>query len=199
MRYPVDQKAETHERILDAAARSFREHGSGGQGIAKLMKNLGLTHGGFYKHFESKEDLYVDAIRRGLEESWERMNAAAKAAPKGCELRAIIEHYLSVEHLRSVGGGCVIAALAQEIGRQPLLIRARINEVMRGYMNRLLPFFPGRSMAEKRRQFFLVFPGMAGVLMTARAITDGSLQKEIVENARKFYIDAFATHREGIV
>ena len=66
MRYPVEQKAETHERIIEAAARSFREHGSEGQGVARLMKDAGLTHGGFYRHFESKEDLYVDAITKAF-------------------------------------------------------------------------------------------------------------------------------------
>jgi TetR/AcrR family transcriptional repressor of nem operon len=63
MRYPVEQKAETHDRIVEASARSFREHGSEGQGIAKLMKDLGLTHGGFYKHFESKEDRWRQSLQ----------------------------------------------------------------------------------------------------------------------------------------
>ena len=124
MRYPEDQKAETHKKIVEAAARSFREHGLEGLGIAALMKDLGLTHGGFYKHFESKEDLFVDAVQRGLEEIRDQMLAAAHAAPKGQELRAIIDYYLSIEHLHHLGGGCVIAALGQEISRQPLAVRA---------------------------------------------------------------------------
>jgi TetR/AcrR family transcriptional regulator, transcriptional repressor for nem operon len=99
MRYPVEQKAETHERIVDAAARSFREHGSEAQGVARLMKDVGLTHGGFYRHFESKEELYVDAIARGFQEAADRMVAVAAKAPHGEQLRAIIEHYLSMEHL----------------------------------------------------------------------------------------------------
>jgi TetR/AcrR family transcriptional repressor of nem operon len=131
------------------------------------MKELGLTHGGFYRHFESKEDLYVDAITRAFERAVEQMTAVAKAAPRGKELRAIIDHYLSVEHLEHVGSGSAIAALAPEIARQPVAVRSRINSAMRNYMVRLLPFVPGSNAAEKRRNFLVLFPGMAGVLMTA--------------------------------
>jgi TetR/AcrR family transcriptional regulator, transcriptional repressor for nem operon len=192
MRYPVEQKAETHERIIDAAARSFRELGSEGQGLAQLMKNLGLTHGGFYRHFESKEDLYVDAITRGFQEAADRMVAAAARAPQGKQLRAIIEHYLSVEHLEDPGGGCVLSTLAAEIARQRPAVRARINAAMKSYRERLLPFFPGNDDAEKRRKFIVVFPGMAGVLMTARAMTDPAASKETLSVAKRFYIHAFA-------
>ena len=192
MRYPVEQKGETHERIVDAAARSFRELGFDGQGVAQLMKDLGLTHGGFYRHFESKEDLFVDAITRGFQEAADRMLAAAARAPQGKKLRAIIEHYLSVEHLEDPGGGCVLATLAAEIARQRPALRARVNAVMKAYRERLLPFFPGNDDAEKRRQFIVLFPGMAGVLMTARAMTDAAARQETLAAAKHFYIGAFA-------
>ena len=192
MRYPIEQKAETHERIIDAAARSFREHGSEGQGVAQLMKDAGLTHGGFYRHFESKEDLYVDAIARGFQQAADRMLAAAAKAPQGEQLRAIIEHYLSLEHLEDPGGGCVLPTLAAEIGRQSPAVRARINAAMKSYRERLLPFFPGDDDAEKRRQFIVLFPAMAGVLMTARAMTDPAARQETLAVARRFYIYVFA-------
>jgi TetR/AcrR family transcriptional repressor of nem operon len=192
MRYPIEQKAETHEKIIDTAARSFREHGSEGQGIAQLMKDAGLTHGGFYRHFESREDLYVDAVARGFQQAADRMLAAAAKAPQGAQLRAIIEHYLSLEHLEDPGGGCVLPALAAEIGRQSPAVRARINIAMKSYRERLLPFFPGEEDAEKRRQFIVLFPAMAGVLMTARAMTDLVARKETLAVARRFYLNAFA-------
>lgn len=191
MRYPVEQKAETHDRIIDAAARSFREHGSEGQGVARLMKDLGLTHGGFYRHFESKEDLFVQAIAKGFQESADRMLAAAAKAPPGQQLRAIIEHYLRLEHLEDPGSGCVLATLAAEIARQRPSVRARINAAMKSYRERLLPFFPGHDDAEKRRRFIVLFPAMAGVLMTARAMTDPAARKETLSVARRFYISAF--------
>ena len=195
MRYPIEHKAETHERIVGAAARSFRELGSEGQGIAQLMKELGLTHGGFYRHFDSKEDLYVDAITRGFQEAGDRMVAAAAGAPRGKQLRAIIEHYLSVEHLEDPGGGCVLSTLAAEIARQRPAVRARINAAMKSYRERLLPFFPGNDDAEKRRQFIVLFPAMAGVLMTARAMTDPAARKETLSVAKRFYIRSFAKRK----
>ncbi|MGA7235849.1 MAG: TetR/AcrR family transcriptional regulator [Bryobacteraceae bacterium] len=192
MRYPVEQKAETHERIIDAAARSFREHGAEGQGLARLMKDIGLTHGGFYRHFESREDLLVDAIARGFQETADGMLAAAAKAPQGGQLRAIIEHYLSLEHLENPGSGCVLSTLASEIARQRPVVRARINAAMKSYRERLLPFFPGNDDAERRRRFIVLFPSMAGVLMTARAMTDPVARKETLSAARRFFISAFA-------
>src|SRR5580704_13034969 len=115
MRYPADHKSETHEKILAAASRSFREHGSESNGIGGVMKELGLTKGGFYRHFDSKGDLYAEAVARAFEEMGDRLVATAKAAPKGQALRAMIENYLSTEHLNDPGTGCAIAALAPEL------------------------------------------------------------------------------------
>ena len=195
MRYPAAQKAETHEKIIAAAARSFREHGSEGEGVAQLMKDVGLTHGGFYRHFDSKEDLYVDAIARGFQGAADGMIAAAANAPRGEQLRAIIKRYLSVEHLEDPGGGCVLATLAAEIARQRPAVRARINSAMKAYRERLLPFLPGKDSAEKKRQFMVLFPAMAGVLMTARAISEPAERKEVLSVARRFYIGAFAEQK----
>jgi TetR/AcrR family transcriptional repressor of nem operon len=195
MRYPAEQKAETHEKIIDAAARSFREHGSEGEGVARLMKDIGLTHGGFYRHFESKEDLFVDAIARGFQDAADGMIAAAAHAPRGKQLRVIIERYLSMEHLEHPGGGCVLSTLAAEIARQRPAVRARINAAMKSYRERLLPFLPGNDPAEKRRQFMVLFPSMAGVLMTARTKSDPAERKEILSVARRFYIGAFAEQK----
>jgi TetR/AcrR family transcriptional repressor of nem operon len=159
------------------------------------MKDVGLTHRGFYRHFESKEDLYVDAITRGFQQAADKMLAAAGRAPQGEQLRAIIERYLSMEHLEDPGSGCVLSTLAAEIGRQRPEVRARINAAMKSYRERLLPFHPGSDDAEKRRQFIVLFPAMAGVLMTARPMTDSAARKEILSVARRFYISAFADQK----
>jgi len=192
MRYPAEQKAETHEKIVNAAAQWFRERGSQGGGIASLMQDLCLTHGGFYRHFESKEDLYVQAITRALQQAGDRMVAAAKAAPKGQQLRAIIESYLSAEHVERIGQGCTIAALAPEIARQPSSVRTKVNAALKAYMNRLLPFVPGENAIEKRRNLFTLFSSMAGVLMMARTITEPARRKESLNAARRFFSEAFA-------
>jgi len=195
MRYPAEQKAETRKKIINAAARSFRERGSEGEGVARLMKDVGLTHGGFYRHFESKEDLYVDAIAKGFQQAADGMIAAVATAPRGEQLRTLIERYLSVGHLEDPGGGCVLSTLAAEIARQRPAVRARINAAMNAYRERLRPFLPGKNDAEKRRQFMLLFPSMAGVLMTARAMNDPAARKEILSVARRFYIGAFVEQK----
>lgn len=159
------------------------------------MKDLGLTHGGFYRHFESKEELYVDAIVRSFQKVADGMIAAAAKAPRGQQLRVIIERYLSMEHLENPGAGCVLPTLAAEIARQHPAVKARINTAMKSYRDRLLPFIPGKSETEKRRTFMVLFPAMAGVLMTARAMTDPEARKEALAVARRFYIQTFAEQK----
>jgi TetR/AcrR family transcriptional repressor of nem operon len=192
MRYPAEQKAETREKILVAAARSFREHGSEMNGIGQVMKELGLTKGGFYRHFESKGDLYAAAVARAFEELGGRMVAVAEAAPKGAELRAVIEHYLSARHLNAPGIGCPLAALASEIARQPLEIRKRINQSMLGYGERMLRYIQGRTVEDKRARVFILFSGMAGVLVAARALRDRHGRERMLAAARSFYVETFA-------
>lgn len=197
MRYPAEQKAETHEKILATAARSFRKHGSERNGIGQVMKELGLTKGGFYRHFDSKGDLYAAALARALEELGNRMIAVAEAeaAPEDKRLRVMIEDYLSAKHLNTPGTGCPLAALAPEIARQPLEIRKRINQSMLALRERLLPYIPGHTVEEKRAHFFDLFPGMAGVLVTARAIADRHGRERMLAAARSFYLEAFGSDK----
>lgn len=192
MRYPAEQKAETREKILSTAARSFREHGSEMNGIGQVMKELGLTKGGFYRHFENKGDLYATAVARAFEESGDRLVAVAEAAPKGAGLRAVIEHYLSARHLNAPGVGCPLAALASEIARQPLEVRKRINQSMLGYGERMFPYIPGRTVEDKRARVLILFSGMAGVLAAARAIADPQGRERMLAAARSFYVGTFA-------
>jgi TetR/AcrR family transcriptional repressor of nem operon len=197
VRYPAEQKAETHEKIVAAAARSFREHGAEMNGIGQVMKELGLTKGGFYRHFESKGDLYAAAVARAFEELGGRMVAVAEAAPKGAGLRAVIEHYLSAKHLNAPGAGCPLAALAPETARQPLEVRKRINESMRAYADRMLPYISGSTVDEKRARVFILFAGMAGILVAARGLADRQGRERMLAAARSFYLEAFAPDRAG--
>jgi TetR/AcrR family transcriptional repressor of nem operon len=192
MRYPSEQKAETHEKILATAARSFREHGSEMNGIGRVMKELGLTKGGFYRHFESKDDLYAAAVARAFDELGDRMVAVAEAAPEGAGLRAVIEHYLSAKHLNAPGAGCPLAALAPEIARQSIKVRKRTNQAMAGYAERMLRWIPGRTVEQKRARVFILFSGMAGVLVAARAIADQQGRERMLAAARSFYVETFA-------
>jgi TetR/AcrR family transcriptional repressor of nem operon len=195
MRYPVEQKAETREKILSTAARSFREHGSELNGIGHVMKELGLTKGGFYRHFKSKGDLYGAAIARAFEEQSNRMVAVAEAAPKGAGLRTVIEQYLSAKHLSAPGSGCPLAALAAEFARQPLQVRKRIHRSMSAYGERMLLWIPGATVEEKRSRALILFSGMAGALVAVRAIADPQAREHALAAARSFYVEAFAGSR----
>jgi TetR/AcrR family transcriptional repressor of nem operon len=191
VRYPAEQKAETREKIIAQAARSFREHGGENNGIGSVMKAVGLTKGGFYRHFESKDDLYVEAVARAFDELGAGMVEAAKSAPQGQQLRAIIERYLSPEHLNAPGRGCVLAALGPELARQPLAVRKRINQIQQRHRERLVPFIPGETFDEKYATCSLLFPAMAGVLVSARATVDQTARERMLARARKFFIESF--------
>jgi TetR/AcrR family transcriptional repressor of nem operon len=197
MRYPAEQKAETHRKIVATAARSFRENGSDANGIGQVMKELGLTKGGFYRHFESKGDLYAAAVARAFEELGNRLVAVAEGASKGGELRAVIDDYLSEKHLNAPGTGCPLAALAPEIARQPFKIRKRINQAMLAFRDRLLPYIPGHTVEERQGRFFVLFPGMAGILVAARAIVEPRGRERMLAAARSFYLETFAPDEAG--
>src|SRR5437868_10095229 len=162
MRYSLEHKAQNHEKILSVAARSFRERGGDSSGIGIVMKKVGLKKGGFYRHFKSKDDLFVEAVARALDETGEGLVKAATSAPKGQALRAIIERYLSVGHANSPGTGCVRAALGPELARKPLSVRKRIEVLLEAYRERFVPFMPGKTREEKQTKIRLLFPSMAG-------------------------------------
>jgi TetR/AcrR family transcriptional repressor of nem operon len=174
------------------AARSIREHGGDSSGIGTVMKKVGLTKGGFYRHFKSKDDLFVEAVARALDELGRDMVEVAKSAPEGHALRAIIERYLSARHANSLGMGCVVAALGPEFGRKPLAVRKRIEALLDAYRERLLPFVPGRTREQKVAKFHLLFPSMAGVLTRARVSSDPQERERMLGEARNFFIKSFA-------
>ena len=173
------------------AARSFRERGGDTSGIGTVMKKVGLKKGGFYRHFKSKDDLFVEAVARALDETGRGMVEVARSVPEGQALRAIIERYLSVGHLNSPGTGCVRAALGPELARKPVLVRRRIERLLEAYRERFLPFMPGRTLEERQAKTRLLFPSMAGVLMMARVSPDPRRREQVLMEARKVFIKCF--------
>jgi TetR/AcrR family transcriptional regulator, transcriptional repressor for nem operon len=191
MRYSREHKTENHEKILFVAARTIREHGGDTSGIGTVMKKAGLTKGGFYRHFASKDDLFVEALARAFDEMGNGMLEAARSAPEGQALRAIIERYLSAGHANSPGMGCVLAALGPELARKPLSVRKRIEAVREAYRERLLPFVPGQTRKEKLTKFQLLFPSMAGVLTSVRMTLSPEKREQMLIEARSFFIKRF--------
>jgi len=192
MRYSREHKAQNHEKILSLAARAFRERGGDSSGIGTVMKKVGLTKGGFYRHFKSKDDLLVEAVSLALDEMGTGMVEAAKAAPEGQALRAIIERYLSTAHANSLGTGCVLSALGPELARKPLSVRKRIETSLDAYRERLLPFAPGQTREEKLMKLQLLLSSMAGVLTRVRVTSSPQRREQMLAEARKFFVKSFA-------
>ncbi|MGH9324597.1 MAG: TetR/AcrR family transcriptional regulator, partial [Vicinamibacteria bacterium] len=162
--------------------------GGVGVPIADLMRELRLTHGGFYRHFRGKEQLFEEALLASLAQAAAKMKAAAERAPAGHELEAIITAYLSAEHCANPADGCPVAALAAEIARLGKSTRAALDRALRDHAAALSRFMPGDSSAERKRTAMVLFAGMAGALNLARAAADESLRQAILEDARAFYV-----------
>jgi TetR/AcrR family transcriptional repressor of nem operon len=190
MRYSAQHKEQTHARLVKKAAEQFRRRGVQGIGIAKLMGKLGLTHGGFYAHFDNKSELVAAAARKIFKEAITQIEAAAAAAPKGRELTAIISDYLSAGH-RDTTQGCLLPSLAGEMARQPQTVRKALTQAFDEYANKISKYMPGPSDEERRSQARLLFSGMAGTMMVARAVSDRELSDTILAQGREFYISIF--------
>src|SRR5215468_854723 len=149
MRYPVHQKQETRERIVRAASRHFRDRGGEGVAIADLMGKLNLTHGGFYKHFDSKEQLFAEAVAKSFEDVRAKFKEVVEKAPPEGRLKVFIEQYLSLDHCANPDSGCPLAALASEIARYPSAVRVKIDRALRDHINRLSGLLPGATEKER--------------------------------------------------
>ena len=190
MRYPADHKQRTRERIVKAAARRFRSRGSENAAIGDLMRDLKLTHGGFYRHFHSKEDLFAQAFEHSLQDVRRRFLAAAEQAPAGGELKALIDTYLDVAHCANTADGCPVAALASEVARRPRASRAAFQRILANHVRLIARHVPGDSDEERERKAMMLFTGMAGTLTVARVVTDARRCGRMLEAAKKFYLDA---------
>lgn len=191
MRYAAEHKQETRERIVHTASRHLRRRGHSGVGIADLMSKLKLTHGGFYKHFGSKEELLAEAITKAFEETENRYTEAVNKAKPGAELKTLIENYLSMEHCANPGEGCPMAALASEIGRLPKSVRDKIDKAIKQRMKRTARLLPGKTEKERERNCIALMSGMIGTLNVARALTDPAARKAVLDASKDFYIKSF--------
>ena len=191
MRYPPEHKAEVHQKIVKDASRRIRSEGITGAAVTAVMQDAGLTHGGFYKHFESKDDLLLEALREAFGEIADRLAVAAEHSPPGTAWKAIVKAYLSPEHCDHVEFGCPVAALAPELARADQAMQAPILEQLVQYPTRLQPFMPGRRAGDKERAFFAIFSTMIGAVALARMIPDPAARAKVLTSARDFLLDSF--------
>ena len=191
MRYEREHKARTHERILKSASRQFRAQGLSGPGVVKVMKASGLTHGGFYKHFRSKEELLVAAVDESVRDIGAKLIAWAKQARPGEAWREIVKKYLSIEHCEHPDMGCPIAALAPDIARTAPPVRRKILGSMEAYRKQLVEFMPGKSSSEKEKNFTLIFTAMLGALSIARTMSDVESKQRILGLVRDHLLSSY--------
>jgi TetR/AcrR family transcriptional repressor of nem operon len=191
MRYRPEHKVETHQKIVKDASRRVRAEGITGAAVAAVMRDAGLTPGGFYKHFENKDELLIEALGEGFQEIADRMAGAGEQSQPGAAWKAIVKTYLSPEHCDHVERGCPLAALAPELARADKAMKGKVLDEMTKYKNRLLPFMPGRRVADKERAFFAIFSTMLGAVGMARIMPDQAARASALASARDFLLRSF--------
>lgn len=180
MKVSREQAALNRERIVEVAGKLFRERGYDGIGVADLMKGAGLTHGGFYGHFASKEDLLAEATARGLEAAVERWRRTAEKSPETA-LSKIGRSYLSKTHVEQPALGCSITALGADVARLGPAARHAVTCGARGQIGVLEQLMPGDDAATRRQQALVTYAGMIGAVVLARAVDDPALSAEVLQ------------------
>jgi TetR/AcrR family transcriptional regulator, transcriptional repressor for nem operon len=179
MKVSREQMAENRRRILEVASRLFRDKGFDAVSVAEVMKAAGLTHGGFYGHFSSKDDLIAQTLTHVL----------AADTGGGGGLRAYVDDYLSPRHRDNCAGGCPTAGLAAAIRHQTPAARSAMTEGLRSQIDRIGKALPELDVADRRRAAIGSFAAMVGAVILARAIDDPAFSDEVLEQTRA-WVDA---------
>jgi TetR/AcrR family transcriptional repressor of nem operon len=181
MRVSRAQAEENRARVIDVASRLFRKHGFDGIGLADLMKGAGLTQGGFYKQFASKEDLVAQACARAvalMQDRWREFVARDSEKP----LASLVRSYLSVEHRNAMEEGCAIAALGADAARAGPEVRAPLEDGVEAYLGYLEALLP-QDAPNRRERAMAVASTMIGALVLSRSVNDETLSKAILDAA----------------
>jgi len=181
MRVSREQAAENRERIIAAAAALFREKGYDGIGVADIMQAADLTHGGFYGHFKSKDDLAAQASRAALAKSATRWTQLASGEQP---FAALVKSYLSSDHRDGAAAGCCLSALGMDAARRGRPVRTAFREGLMRLVGILMTALPG-AKAARRRRALAVMAQLVGAIVLARAVDDPALSDEILAAARQ--------------
>lgn len=179
------RKQQTHEQIVQTAARRFRESGVDGVSIANLMKEAGLTHGGFYKHFESRDDLVAEALACALDASAQRQQTTQAAS-----LERFVQGYLSPAHRDAVGEGCAMAALVNDVARSSDDARTLYTEHFNHTLDKVGDLI-GNDDAQARAKAIVIFSALSGALGIARALNDEALSAQVLGQVSRYLIEQF--------
>jgi TetR/AcrR family transcriptional repressor of nem operon len=183
MRYGKEHKAETRKRVVDAAARRFRKDGIEATGVVDLMADAGLTHGGFYAHFASKENLVKEALQAAALKSRERLQrriSEARAAGRD-PLEAFVTNYLTTLHRDRPDNGCSVAALGSEIARHPRKTKEAFTEGLTQTMEMIAGALPETITTGRTEKAYAIFSILIGALQLSRAVSDAKMSQSIID------------------
>ncbi|MBB5317695.1 TetR/AcrR family transcriptional regulator [Tunturibacter empetritectus] len=181
MRYPAAETAEKHARILEEASRLFRERGFSGVSVSEIMKATGLTHGPFYNHFDSKEELMAESVLHGFKNTLDGLNATNETAKGRAEY---VKRYLSAAHRDAPGMGCTMASLSAETRHEPQ-VRGVFTDRLKAVIEAVATHFPWPSRRSARGDAIRMMASMVGAMILARAVEDERFSDEILSEVRK--------------
>jgi len=174
-------KDESHDRIVQVAAARFRETGVDGVGVADLMKDAGLTHGGFYRHFDSRDELVAEAIERALMEGGRVVEALANS--KHSSLATLVDGYLSAAHRDGLAASCAVTTLAGDVARSNDRARSAYTRQVGAYLELLTRLIAGDKEKLRRAKAIAALSTLVGAVSMARAMNDEKLSREILKSA----------------
>jgi TetR/AcrR family transcriptional repressor of nem operon len=176
-----EDKAKNHDKIVEIAAARIRESGTVAPGVAEIMKAAGLTHGGFYKHFASRDDLVAEAADRAFAEGNEALESLTEGADD--PLAAFVDWYTSADHRDNPGDGCAVVALGSDVPRADARVRTAYREQVERYIAQLEELQGGGEDA--RRRAIAALTSLVGGVLVARAVDDAALSDEILRTVRE--------------
>ncbi|RKE39923.1 TetR family transcriptional regulator [Paraburkholderia sp. BL23I1N1] len=184
-RKPASRKEITHERIVEVAARAIRRSGYDGTGVADIMKEAGLTHGGFYAHFPSREVLLAEAADRAGAQAVALSAQIAASVPPEQALPSMVRAYLSKEHREAIETGCPVSALGSEMPRQAPVVRRAATRRIKEMIDVVTRQLPDWGQPGAHEQALMTVATMVGTMVLARAVDDPTLSDSFLEAALK--------------
>ncbi len=184
MRYTTEHKVETHARIVKKASARLREKGAHGIGVADLMREAGLTHGGFYSHFESRDALVIEAFTYAMDRSIENWRKIATEKPPAERFETLVTRYLTPAHRDSPGQGCAVPSLGADIARENPKTRKAFAAKLEKMIEMMAANLPDSGPKAARRQAMASLSTMIGALLMSRIAGTGDLSDDILRAGR---------------
>jgi len=184
MRYSESHKAETHQKLLKIASRALREKGPDNLAVAEVMKEAGLTHGGFYAHFKSKDALLAETLDRIFTRAGVNVDKITDGLPPRHALATYVDFYVSSRHRDNPSTGCPITAINSDMPRQSKKFRETFDDGVKSLVARIANWLAASGHSNPEALAASVLSAMAGAVAVSRAVSDKGLSDEMLEAAR---------------